>query len=178
MFIAQKLKKENIIEYLLYMWQTEDILRACMLNIDIVNEKIVVPQQLSEEQEKSLYDWYESLIEMMISEGIQQKGHLQINKNILNELIEIHEQQLAGKDAAYSAKFYHILPYVSQLKQQQADSVSDIEICFNFLYGIMLLRLQRKEISQETLKAKDEISKFMALLVKAYSQYAKGELED
>ena len=29
MFVAQELKKKSIAEYLLYMWQVEDIIRAC-----------------------------------------------------------------------------------------------------------------------------------------------------
>ena len=65
MFIAKQLKKENIVEYLLYMWQIEDLLRACKLDIDIANEKLILTQQLSDEQRKALYDWTESLIEMM-----------------------------------------------------------------------------------------------------------------
>ena len=41
MFIAKKLKKENICEYLLYMWQVEDLIRAFGLNIDLLNERII-----------------------------------------------------------------------------------------------------------------------------------------
>ena len=32
MYIAQQLKEKNIAEYLLYMWQVEDILRAVHLD--------------------------------------------------------------------------------------------------------------------------------------------------
>lgn len=179
MFIAQKLKKENIIEYLLYMWQIEDIIRACNLDIDLINEKIIFPQQLSELEKKSLSEWYESLIEMMKLENVQEKGHLQINKNIIIELNDFHENLLrSGKDAAYPAKFYHILPFIVQLKKQQTDSqISDIEVCFNFLYGILLLRMKKAEISSETLRAQEEISKFMVLLAKNYNLYSTGELE-
>ena len=34
MYIAKQLKEKNIAEYLLYMWQVEDIIRAHSLNID------------------------------------------------------------------------------------------------------------------------------------------------
>ena len=34
MIIASQKKKENIAEYLLYMWQIEDIIRAYGLDID------------------------------------------------------------------------------------------------------------------------------------------------
>ena len=36
MFIAQKLKQTNIAEYLIYMWQIEDIIRAAGCDIDLL----------------------------------------------------------------------------------------------------------------------------------------------
>lgn len=82
MFIAHKLRKENICEYLLYMWQIEDLIRAFNLNIDTINERIISNYPVKDEAErKSLYEWYESLIEMMRLENIQEKGHLQLNKH-------------------------------------------------------------------------------------------------
>lgn len=179
MNIARRLKKENIVEYLLYMWQIEDVLRAFNFEIEEINKNLIIPQQLGADNEKALYEWYESLIEMMISEGVKEKGHLQINKNALNELIELHQKELSGKDASYTAKYYHVLPYLAQLRQKQNNNLeSDVEIALNFLYGILLLRIQKKEISEETLKAKDEITKFMILIASKYNQYEKGELEE
>ncbi len=179
MIIAQKLKKQNIIEYLLYMWQIEDLIRACKFNIDLINEQIIAKyKDLPEDERHAIYEWYESIIEMMKLEGVQEHGHIQLNKNIILELNELHQNLLrSGKDPGYSAKFYHVLPYITQLRQQQNDtSISDIEICFNFLYGILLLRIQRKEITQQTAQAQEEISKFMILLAKNYQLYKSGEL--
>ena len=65
MYIARKLKNENICEYLLYMWQVEDLIRAFGLNIDLLNERIISSYPVSDVERKSLYEWYESLIEMM-----------------------------------------------------------------------------------------------------------------
>jgi len=89
-FIARKLKKENICEYLLYMWQVEDLIRAFNFNIDVINDRIIAPYPVSDIERKSLYDWYESLIEMMRLENVQTEGHLQLNKNIILELDELH----------------------------------------------------------------------------------------
>ncbi len=41
MLIAKRLKKENISEYLLYMWQVEDMIRANGLDIEKINSRIV-----------------------------------------------------------------------------------------------------------------------------------------
>lgn len=177
MFIAHKLKKENICEYLLYMWQVEDLIRAFQLDIDALNERIIKPYPVSDNERKSLYDWYESLIEMMRLENIQKEGHLQLNKNVVLELDELHESLLkTGKDTGYNAKFYHVLPFITQLRKQGKTDISDIELCFNFQYGIMLLRLKKAEITEQTLQAQTEISKYMVLLAKNYNLYKSGEL--
>jgi len=68
MIIASQKKKENIAEYLLYMWQIEDIIRAYGLDIDQIQKHIIDSYDLPEEQKKSMRDWYESLIDMMHSE--------------------------------------------------------------------------------------------------------------
>lgn len=178
MFIAHKLKEENIAEYLLYMWQIEDLIRAFHLDIDIINEKIIRPYPISDDEKKQLYEWYESLIDMMRRENLQEKGHLQLNKNIIILLDELHHLLLkSGEDAGYTAKYYHVLPFIQQLKLQNTDkSLSDIEICFNFQYGIMMLKLEKKEITKETQKAQTEIAKFLSLLANDYKKTQTGEL--
>lgn len=179
MQIARQLKKENIVEYLLYMWQLEDLIRAYQLDIALVDKQIISRyKDMPAEEVKACYEWYESLIEMMKLEGVQEKGHLQLNKNIIIDLNELHQNLLkSGKDAAYPAKFYHILPFITQLRNQQTDAdINDVEICFNFLYGILMLRIQGKEISPETSQAQEEITKFMILLAKNYNLHKSGEL--
>ena len=179
MFIARKLKKENICEYLLYMWQVEDLIRAFNLDMELINERIIAPYPVFDHDRKLMFDWYESLIEMMRLEDVKVSGHLQLNKNIILELDELHLSIIrSGKEAGYAAKFYHILPFITQLRKQQDDPhLSDIEICFNFQYGIMLLRMKKAEITPETLQAQTEISKFMVLLAKNYQLYKSGELD-
>lgn len=179
MFIAQKLKKENICEYLLYMWQVEDLIRAFNLDLETIDGKIITPYNLNDADRKNLYEWYESLIEMMRHENVQQNSHLQLNKNIIIELDDLHNLLIQSrKDAGYAAKFYHILPFLGQLRSQQSNqNISDIELCFNFQYGIMLLRMKKTEISPETLQAQLEVSKFMVLLAKNYQLYKVGELD-
>ena len=53
----------------------------------------------------------------------------------------------------------------------------ELETCFEALYGILLLRLQKKEISQGTAKAIEAISSFLSLLANYYDKERKGELK-
>lgn len=179
MHLASKLKKENICEYLIFMWQIEDVIRASGLNIDVLNQQFVSGYSSENEQErKTLSEWYESLIEMMRLEGVQERGHLQINKNVLIDLLDVHALLIqSGKVPAYNAKFYHILPYITQLRAKSDASYSDLEICFNFMYGIMLLKMKKAEISVDTTQAFTEISKYLVLLAKNYNDYQNGDLD-
>ena len=52
MLIARQKKQENIAEYLLYMWQLEDILRSYELDIDKVQQSLIDPVYHTEEEKK------------------------------------------------------------------------------------------------------------------------------
>jgi len=41
MLVASQKRKENIAEYLLYMWQMEDIVRAFNLDIERIRQNII-----------------------------------------------------------------------------------------------------------------------------------------
>ena len=167
MFTASQKRKENIAEYLLYMWQIEDIIRANNFDIEKIKENIINRYDgLNPDQKKELTEWYESLIDMMRREGVEKSGHLQINKNILGQLVALHQALLADpKFADYSAEFYRTLPYIVELRSKAGEAkVGEIETCFNALYGMLLMRLQQKELTQQTLDAIKQISRFIALL--------------
>ena len=179
MITASIKKKDNIAEYLLYMWQIEDLIRANNLDIDKIQETIIDNyKDLTDEQRKEMRDWYESLIDMMRREDVIKTGHLQINKNVILALTDLHNRLLGNpKFSAYTAQFYHTLPIIVDLRAKSGENKSgEIETCFNALYGILLLRLKKQEISEETLQATAQISKFLALLAMYYKQDFNNEL--
>ncbi|MCM1067869.1 MAG: DUF4924 family protein [Muribaculaceae bacterium] len=179
MLIASQLRKENIAQYLLYMWQIEDLIRANGLDIDRIKASVIDPYKLNPEQEKQMIDWYDSLIDMMRREEVVEKGHLQINRNTIGDLADLHRRIMADprpRFDKYHKEFYNTLPFIVELRAKAGDNrASEIETCFNALYGILMLRLAKKDISQETAKAFEQISAFVALL----SHYHKlDETED
>lgn len=179
MITASVKKRENIAEYLLYMWQIEDIIRAYGLDIDKIQANIIDKYtDLPADKRKEMREWYESLIDMMRREGVVEKGHLQLNKNVIIALDDLNRRLLAdSKFAAYSAQFYHTFPIIVELRAKAGDEKpGEIEACFNALYGILMLRLQGKEISEETSQAAAQISKFLALLSHYYKKDYNNEL--
>lgn len=166
MFIASAKRKENIAEYLLYMWQIEDIIRACSLNLDAIKERVIAPQRLADKDARKLTEWYESLIDMMKSEGVEKSGHLQINRNVILNLTDFHNRLLADdRHAEYRALFYSVLPIIVEIRSKSGDNPSgEIETCFNLLYVTLLMRMQKREITPQTSDAVEKISKFIATL--------------
>jgi len=149
-FVAQELRKKNIAEYLLYMWQIEDTIRAFDCQLRRIR--------------------FGNLIRMMNQEGCREKGHLQINKVTMQTLIELHEQLLQStKFPFYNAEYYKVLPYIVELRNKGANKdENEIETCFNSLYGVMLLRLQKKELTPDTAHAVKEITTFIGMLSDYY----------
>lgn len=181
MLIASQKKKENIAEYLLYMWQIEDLIRANGLDIDRIQHTIIDRYtSLTEEQRRQIRQWYESLIDMMRLEDVKEKGHLQLNRNTLNDLADLHRKLLRDpKFAPYSAEFYKTLPLIVELRAKSGDQkAGELETCFNALYGLMLLRLQGKEVSAETLEAAKQISRLLAMLSRHYKEETENPQAD
>lgn len=170
MFISQQLRKKSIAEYVLYMWQVEDLIRAygCSLS-RIKNEYVSQFSDYTDEQCSELVDWYGDLIRMINQEGKREKGHLQINQIVVQDVSDLHAQLLqSSKFPFYNAEYYKVLPFIVELRNRGSKDVGEIETCLNALYGTMMLRLQKKPISPETAHAVKEITTFIGMLSDYY----------
>ena len=170
MFISQQLREKSIAEYVLYMWQVEDLIRAygCSLS-RIKNEYVSQFSDYTDEQRSELVDWYGDLIRMINQEGKREKGHLQINQIVVQDVSDLHAQLLqSSKFPFYNAEYYKVLPFIVELRNRGSKDVGEIETCLNALYGTMMLRLQKKPISPETANAVKEITTFIGMLSDYY----------
>lgn len=144
-----KTKRDNIAEYILYLWQMEDYLRAFPENADATPE-------------------LHELNEMMHREGIIEGGHLALANNALAELIDLHAT-LLNEDAMYRAAIIRLQPSLNLLKAKtDRPTMSDIEACLVLLYQIMLLRLQKKEITPETASVQQQATQVLTFLSRTY----------
>lgn len=170
MIIASQKRKENIAEYLLYMWQIEDMIRANGLDMDKITANIIDRSQLTAQQRHDMTEWYESLIDMMRREGVTESGHLQINRNTVTSMAELHQALLKDpKFAEYTAEFYKTLPYIVELRAKAGNErTGEIETCLTALYGLLLMRLNGKTATPETMTAMKQIAHFVAMLAHYY----------
>ena len=179
MIIARQKRKANICEYLLYMWQVEDLIRANHFDMDEIRDKVIARYNQPDEVKEEIARWYEELIEMMRSEGVKESGHIQLNKNVIITLTDLHLRLLKSpKEMIYGAAYYKTLPYIVQLRAKSGgNDIPELETCFTAVYGYLMLRMQGKEISAETLDGIKQISSFLALLAEKYRADMNGELE-
>lgn len=179
MIIAQKKRKENIAEYLLYMWQVEDLIRANNFDMDSIKRTVISHYEQPDEVKEQIAQWYEEIINMMREEGVMEKGHIQLNKNVIITLTDLHLKLLkTPKEMIYGAAYYKTLPYIVQLRSKSGgNDLPELETCFSAVYGYLVLRMQGKEISAETLEAIKQISSFLAILAEKYRADMNGELE-
>jgi hypothetical protein len=145
------LKKNHIAEYILYLWQIEDYLRA-------------IPQQAEANQE------LQDLSQMMHQENIMGKGHLQLAQNALGELEDLHND-LLDQEATYRAAIIQLTPSLNIFKAKtDRPTMSDVEACLVLLYQIMLLKLQKRLISPETEQVQQQVTKLLQYLSKTYKE--------
>ena len=171
MFIAQELRKNSIAEYLLYMWQVEDIIRAYGCSLSRIRKEYIDSFELDDEQKEEELDWWGNLVRMMNQEGCREQGHLQINKIDVQDLTELHAQLLqSSKFPFYNTEYYKVLPFIVELRNRGDKDLTEIETCLNALYGVMMLRLQHKDISPDTKHAIDEITTFLGMLSDYYKK--------
>ena len=176
MLISKQLKQQNIAEYLIYMWQIEDLIRACGCDIEHIRQLLIA--QYPAEQQAEATQWYEDLIEMMRREEVMQQGHLQINKNIIITLADLHYRLMhSSKFPFYQAAYYKALPFIVELRAKGGHDKSELENCFDALYGVWMLRLQHKELSKDTTTAMADIAKFVGILSDYYKRDRAGELD-
>ena len=176
MFIAKELRKKSIAEYLLYMWQIEDIIRAMGCSLPLIRKAYISKfTDYTDEQKEDEIDWFGNLVRMMNEEGKREQGHLNIKDIVVRDLVDLHQRLLqSNRFPIYNAEYYKVLPFIVELRGKGDKNISEIETCLDALYGIMMLRMQKKEISPETEHAIKEISTFIGMLS---DYYLKNETE-
>jgi len=172
MIIAQQKKKENIVEYLIYMWQVEDLLRACHFNMDTIETVLLSKYDQPEPVMQEIRQWYRELTNRMRDEGIMEKGHLQQHMEIVTALNGLHDRLIkSSHETVYASLYYKSLPAIVQLRAQSGDTrMSEIETCLTAIYGYLLLKIQGKEISAETTGSVKDISRLLAYLAASESE--------
>jgi hypothetical protein len=178
MLIALAKKEENIVEYILYMFQLHDLIRGLNFDQDAVLYNLVKPMAKSEEQEAEILKWYADLMKEMKADGVAEKGFTHEVSSKVGELSLLHGmlmQQL--NDERYAKIFETALPFIQEFRTKtDDDKVSDILICFNAMYAKLILKLKKTNITNESEEAFQSFSTVLAYLAMKYKEMYQGKL--
>ena len=179
MIIARELRKTNIAEYILYMWQVEDLLRACSFDPEKIEQQLVKRYNTDEVSGKEIADWYTNLAVMMEKEHVQEKGHLQVIVNLINDLNEFHHKMLeVQNDQEYVRLHQQNQEAITDVMRKTAtDANNEVEACLNALYGFMMLKLKSYEISSQTHRTIENLAHQIGHLSARYIQFENDDFE-
>jgi hypothetical protein len=180
MIVANQKKKENIAEYVLYMWHLEDLLRSLNFDIKVLEKTVFGMFSEDPSTRGEIVEWYGNLVQMMEMENIKKSGHLQITKNIVLDLNTLHVNLLKSPvEEKYRELYYAAAPNLFEFQKKISNpETNEVEMMFIGLYGLLMMRVKKSPISQETRLAMDTFSNLMAMLTKKYHEREEKEREE
>ncbi len=161
------------------MFQIEDLIRAYNFDIDLLEVNIISKFEQPYHVKRDMREWYLSLIGMMKEERLTIKGHVPIIRALLSELESFHIRLLNEEsESKYQAAYAKVQLSIDSLRaKSDGSNFGEIEICFNGLYGLLMLKLQKKKINSETSSAFELISEMISILSAKFIQFEQGNKE-
>lgn len=180
MDIAQTKRRENIAEYILYLWQVEDLLRALQFSPEAIYSQLIAPRaELGEEQKPTFLMWYLDIAGLLRQEGKEEKGHLEHTLHLIQDLHDLHLQLLklpAGEH--YRTTFARLESELPRLRAVIGNpGMSDTELCFRALYAAMLYRIKGQGDRPAVADTIDLVSPVIAELAAMYGKVERGEID-
>ena len=102
--IAAQKRAENIVEYVLYVWQMEDLLRGASFNPDALRGFLAAGME--RDQVEMEMRWLAELGGRMKRQDVMEKGHVREVEEVLAELVYLHRTLLGViKDEGYTQTY-------------------------------------------------------------------------
>ena len=181
MIVALSKRKENIAEYILYIWQIEDLLRALQFSPEAIYTTLVANiADADEQQRENIFNWYMQIVELLRKEGKEAKGHIDHTLHLIADMHNLHLQLMklpVGEH--YRATYAPLSAELPRLRMLLNDSelgdISDTELCFRALYATLLYRIKGggESVISDTLAV---ISPAIGSLAAMYGKVERGEI--
>ncbi len=180
MDIAQQKRKENIAEYILYLWQIEDLLRALQFSPEAIYSTLVKPRGLAPQQEQILVAWYMDIAHLLAQEGKEKSGHLDHTLHLISDMHDLHLRLMQQQDIpeVYRQRYAVLTQHLPALRSRldKASDMNDTELCFRALYAAMLYRI-KGEGESAVADTIEVISPFVATLTDYFHKVERGEID-
>ncbi|MFO7822812.1 MAG: DUF4924 family protein [Cyclobacterium sp.] len=144
--IAEKKKNEHLIEYILYLYRMEDLIRVYQFNMEDLEQYVLTHKNVSPRDRAESKAWLERLADGMKRAGIEEKGHLPEVQALVDRLAKFH-WKLLKTDPVYLSLHRkaqpHLLTLLSDLNDENPGH--EIQIFIHTLYGLLLSKLNGKK---------------------------------
>ena len=180
MYIAQRKRKENSAEYILYLWQLEDLLRALQFSPEAIYSQLVQKSELDEAKKQEVFFWYMDLVNLLRKEGKEENGHLEHTLHLIADLDNLHKQLLTlPVGEKYRALYAAVAPEIPTLKSKLGkQDISDVELFFRTLYAVMLYRIKGDRSKENDIRSViGLISPVVAELATVFHAAERGETD-
>ncbi len=179
MLIAQQKRKQNIAEYILYLWQLEDLLRALQFSPEAIYSQLVAPTGADEEQKQTIFLWYMDIVGLLRKEGKEQSGHLDHTLHLIADMHNLNLQLLSlPVGERYRTLAAQLAPGLPRLRTIIGkEEMSDTELCFRALYAAMLYRIRGKGGEHAIEDTIAVVSPVIAELASMYGKVERGEID-
>ena len=171
MSTASDKRESHIVEYLLFVWQMEDLVRAADFDAGVI-------RSLFKGEDGPDLEWLLQLSNDMSSEDLKKSGHVAHANETLTELALLHDL-LTGpmEDQDYVKAFERAKPFLLELqekKQGNSGMQHPTEQMLTALYGWLVLRMKKETISVETEAAMVAIRQMANTLARGHIRIYKG----
>lgn len=178
MLIALQKRKENIAEYILYLWQVEDLLRALQFSPEAIYATLVDKIEGADEQQKeNIFNWYMQIVELLRKEGKESQGHLEHTLHLIADMHNLHLQLMKlPVGVHYRTTYAALSPELPRLRTIiDKSDISDTELCFRALYAALLYRIKGsgQSVIADTLAV---VSPVIGELAALYGKVERGEI--
>lgn len=178
MLIAREKRKTNIIEYLLYMYQIEAIVRSFQFDINLIEKAIINNFDQPDSVKLEIRDWYESIIADLSQSSIKTKGHLPELEQLKDDLHHLHQKLLTTiQDQKYLRLYEKAKPVLEELalKSKGERLNHEIDLALHGLFGLLMLRLKKEHVTTVTQEGMEKVSAFLAQLAFYFHENEKGK---
>jgi hypothetical protein len=164
-------KESHIVEYARYVWQMEDVARAA--NFDVGALRSMFAGQEDEDLE-----WVLELSRTMQQEHLEESGHVAHVQETLTEMALLHDLLVGPmEDAIYVTSFQAAEPLLNELNERKmkGEFKHPVERMLTALYGWLVLRMRKEEVSLETEAAMVAIREMANSLAKGHIRIYSGQ---
>lgn len=177
MLLADKKKQENISEYIIYMYQTELLIRNFEFDIDKIKVHVfgnIPDNKMSPETKETILTWYSQVIEDMGTEQLHKEGHLSYVQDEVQKLSDLSLKLLTEKED-YQAVFNMARPAIREnILASDGLVTNPIQACLNGVFGLLIARMNGTQISDEIMIQVEQFGNVLSFLSYAYKEHSEN----